>query len=97
MSSEGSIAELPRRVAAEPARHNEPCWLFLLLSAVKYQRAAIYLPPKSWQSCGAEWVRTAAMLAVISCYSLLFSHIDAHLNWRSCIRYDRRLPHLMLK
>jgi len=64
MSSEGSIAELPRRVAAEPARHNEPCWLFLLLSAVKYQRAVIYLPPKSWQSCGAEWVRTAAMLAV---------------------------------
>jgi hypothetical protein len=37
---------------------------FLLLFAVRYQPAVIYAPQKSWQSCSAEWVRTAMMLAV---------------------------------
>jgi hypothetical protein len=96
MSSEASIREPSRRVAAEPARHNEPCWPFLLLPAVKYQRAVVYLPPKCWQSCSAEWVGTAAMLAV----TLLLSRCSAahsipfHL---SLVRYGLRLLHLMLK
>jgi hypothetical protein len=95
MSSEASIREPSRRVAAEPARHNEPCWLFLLLPAVKYKRTVVYLPPKCWQSCSAEWVGTAAMLAV----TLLLSRCSAaHSTRFICllVRYGLRL-HLMLK
>jgi hypothetical protein len=56
-------------VAPEPARHKQR-WLFLLLFAVRYQPTVIYAPQKSWQSCSAEWVRTAMMLAVTGCCSL---------------------------
>jgi hypothetical protein len=64
-------------VAPEPARHKQR-WLFLLLFAVRYQPAVIYAPQKSWQSCSAEWVRTAMMLAVTGCCSLFCCAFDAH-------------------
>jgi hypothetical protein len=64
-------------VAPEPARHQQRR-LFLLLFAVRYQPAVIYAPQKFWQSCSAEWVRTAMMLAVTGCCSLFCCASDAH-------------------
>jgi hypothetical protein len=50
----------------------------LLLSAAKYQPTVVPLPQKSWQFCSAEWVKTAAMLAVTGCLFAVLLPIDAH-------------------